>query len=141
MEKSGKTALWVGRLLTLAAALPFLPSAIMKLTGVQQVAQGFEHFGWPQSAMMTIGVLELTSVILYLIPPFSILGGIVLTGFLGGALATHLRIGEPVYFHVGLGVLIWLGLFLREPKLRELIPLRGELFGMSLKGFSDRLKK
>ena len=61
---------------------------------------------------------------LYLIPRLSILGAIVLTGFLGGAIATHLRIGEPVVMHIVLGLLIWGGLFLREPRLREILPLR-----------------
>jgi hypothetical protein len=64
----------------------------------------------------------------YLIPPISVLGAIILTGYLGGAIATHVRIGEPVYLHIVIGILIWLGLFLREPRLGELLPVRGKDF-------------
>jgi hypothetical protein len=126
MESAGKKASLSGRILTALAALPFLASAAMKFSGSPQVIQGLDHFGWSQAMLTKLAVLELLSVVLYLIPPLSILGGIVLTGFLGGAVATHLRIGEPVYIHVVLGVMIWLGLFLREPRLRVLIPVRGK---------------
>jgi len=125
MKSASRTATLTGRTLTVLASLPFLASSAMKFSGSPQVIQGLEHFGWSQSMLITLAILELGSVILYLIPPFSILGGIVLTGFLGGAIATHLRIGEPVYIHVVLGFMIWLGLFLREPSLRSLIPVRG----------------
>ena len=126
MESSSKAALWTGRVFSLLAALPFLLSGATKFLGAPQVAEGFVHFGWPQSMIITIGVLELTSVILYLLPPFAILGAILLTGFLGGAIATHLRVGEPVYIHVVIGLLIWGGLFLREVRLRALLPVRGK---------------
>ncbi len=126
MESASKKAILSGRILTALVALPFLASAAMKFSGSPQVVQGLDHLGWPQSMLITLAVLELLSVVLYLIPSLSILGGIVLTGFLGGAIATHLRIGEPVYFHVALGLMIWLGLFLRESRLRVLIPVRGK---------------
>jgi uncharacterized membrane protein YphA (DoxX/SURF4 family) len=115
---------WSGRVLTVLAALPFVMSAVMKFMGGPQMIQGMGHFGWPESMLITLGVLEAGSVVLYLIPQTAVLGAIVLTGYLGGALSTHLRIGEPVYIHVVLGFLIWGGLYLRDSRLRELIPLR-----------------
>lgn len=125
MQSPGKSALWTGRVLTLLAALPFIPSALMKFSGSAEVVQGFEHFGWPASAITTLAILELGSVVLYWLPPFSFLGAILLTGYLGGAIATHLRLGEAVPMQVAMGVLIWGGLFLREPKLRVLLPVWG----------------
>jgi len=115
---------WSGRVLTVLAVLPFVMSAGMKFMGGPQVLQGFSHFGWPENMLITLGVLEAGSVVLYLIPQTAVLGAIVLTGYLGGALSTHLRIGESVYIHVVLGLFIWGGLYLRESRLRELIPFR-----------------
>lgn len=115
---------WLGRIMSGLAALPFLMSAAMKFKGGEQMAQGWAHFGWPDAMMLTVAILELGSVVLYLIPQVSVLGAIVLTGYLGGAIATHLRLQEAVYLHVIIGVLIWGGLYLREPRLRSLIPLR-----------------
>ena len=88
MESASKKAILSARILTALATLPFLASAAMKFSGSPQVVQGLDHFGWPQSKLITLTILELLSVVLYLIPPLSILGGIVLTGFLGGAMAT-----------------------------------------------------
>lgn len=124
--KSASKSQWAGRVLTAVAALPFLFSGLMKFGGSAQVAQGFEHFGWPASMITIIAVLELGSVLLYLISPSSMLGAVLLTGFLGGAMATHLRIGEPVYLHIAIGFAIWGGLFLREARLRVLLPVRGK---------------
>jgi len=126
MESTSNAAKWTGRILSLLAALPFLISGALKLTGSAQMTEGFDHFGWPQSAILTVAILEVLSVVLYLIPPFSILGAILLTGYLGGAIATHMRIGEPVYLHVAIGLFIWGGLFLRELRLRTLLPVRGK---------------
>ncbi len=115
---------WTGRVMTVLAALPFVMSAAMKFMGGPQMVQGMSHFGWPEGMLITLGILEAGSVILYLIPQTAVLGGIVLTGYLGGAICTHMRIGEPVYVHVILGLFIWGGLYLREARLRELIPFR-----------------
>lgn len=115
---------WVGRGMTILAVLPFVMSATMKFMGGPQVLQGFSHLGWPETMLITLGVLEAGSVLLYIIPQTAVLGAIVLTGYLGGAISTHLRIGEAVYIHVVLGFLIWGGLYLRDSRLRELIPLR-----------------
>jgi hypothetical protein len=115
---------WSGRVMTVLAGFPFVMSASMKFMGGPQAVQGMGHFGWPESMLITLGILEAGSVVLYLIPQTAVLGGIVLTGYLGGAICTHLRIGEPVYMHVVIGLFIWGGLYLRDSRLRELIPIR-----------------
>jgi len=115
---------WAGRVLSVLAALPFLMSAAMKFKGGPDMADNWVKFGWPASMLLTVAFLELLSVVLYLIPQVSILGAIVLTGYLGGAIATHLRLEQPVYIHVIIGLFIWGGLYFREPRLRSLIPIR-----------------
>jgi len=115
---------WIGWVFTVLAAAPFVLSASMKFLRPPQMLEGWAHLGWPTSMITTVAILEATSVLLYLIPRISVLGAVVLTGFLGGAIATHLRMGEPVVIHVVLGLLIWGGLYLREPRLRELLPIR-----------------
>lgn len=115
---------WAGRVVSALAALPFVPSAGMKLVMHPGVIAGMEHLGLPQSLIHPLGILELLCVILYAIPQTAVLGAILLTGYVGGAILTHLRIGEPVYMQISLGILVWLGLWLREPRLRELLPVR-----------------
>ena len=117
-------AAWIGWILTALAGGMFIMSATMKLMAPPQVLQMFGHLGWQPGALVPLAVLEITCALLYLIPPVSVLGAVVLTGFLGGAIATHVRIGEPVVMHVVIGLFIWGGLYLREPRLRELLPLR-----------------
>ena len=98
------------------------------------VVEGFTHLGIPDRLALGLGVLELACTVIYLIPRTAVLGAILLTGYLGGAILTHLRVGDPVIMPAVLGVLVWGGLFLREPRLRELIPLRraGEGVGEQL---------
>lgn len=115
---------WAGRVVSVLAAAPFLPSAVMKLNGHPLVVEAFPKMGLPESLIMPIGSVELACVIVYAIPQTALIGAILLTGYLGGAMLTHLRLGEPVWTHIVLGALIWLGLWLREPRLRELAPLR-----------------
>lgn len=125
-EKYGpsKKVLWLGWILTALPALIFLMSASMKFIANAQVLQMIGQLGWQQSALLPLGILEVSCVVLYLIPRISVLGAIVLTGFLGGAIATHVRLGQPVFLHIAIGLFIWGGLYLREPRLRELIPVR-----------------
>ena len=115
---------WIGRLISGLVALPFAMSAAMKFTTPPEVLEGMAHLGLPASLIWPLGILELLCVAVYLIPGTSILGALLFTGYVGGAILTHLRIGEPVFLQIALGVLIWLGLYLREPRLRELLPLR-----------------
>ena len=89
--------------------------------------EGWTHLGWPVSMITWIAILEVICVLLYVIPQVSILGAILLTGYIGGAISTHLRIGEPVVMQVVFGLLIWGGLFYREPRLREILPVRRQV--------------
>lgn len=115
---------WAGRVISIVTTLLFVWSAIMKLAPNPQALQGMNHLGLPESLMRPLGVLELLCVVLYLVPATSILGAVLFTGYLGGAILTHLRVGEAVFFQVILGGLLWLGLYLQESRLRELLPLK-----------------
>jgi hypothetical protein len=121
-----KSALWAGRIMSGLALLPFIGGGIFSLVSNDpKMAEGFALYGWPAQLQAPIVCLELFCALLYLIPNTAVLGAILLTGYLGGAIATHVRIGEyNVAMQVILGVLIWGGLFLRIPSLRKLIPLR-----------------
>ena len=103
----------------------------IKLVPIAPVTDTMAQLGWPATAEMarTLGVLTLVCTALYAWPPTAVLGAILLTGYLGGAIATHLRVGSPLFSHllfgVYLGLMVWGGLWLREPRLRALMPLRG----------------
>lgn len=83
-----------------------------------------EHIGWKSHLLVPLGITELVCTILYAIPQTSVLGAILLTGYMGGAIATHVRVGDMFLVQAGLGVLVWLGLYLREPRLRAILPWR-----------------
>lgn len=119
-----KTMLWAGRIVSVLPALMLLFSGAMKLAKPAPVVDGFAHFGYDESLAVGLGLLEIACTVIYVIPQSAVLGAILLTGYLGGATATHLRIGEPFIAPVVLGVLVWLGLFLRDERLRALLPLR-----------------
>jgi hypothetical protein len=111
------------------AGLPVLAlvaSAIMKFLKPAAVMQGFAHLGYPESSVFALGALELICTVLYLVPRTSVLGAILLTGYLGGATASTFRVGDAWIATVLLGVLLWGSLFLRDPRLRVLIPFRRE---------------
>jgi DoxX-like family len=113
--------IWAGRVISLLVALPFVMSAAMKLMRHPEVIKGMGHLGLPESLIVPLGIVELLCVVLYLIPKTAIFGAILLTGYVGGTIITHLRLGEPVYMHIALGILAWLGLYLRRPRLREVL--------------------
>ena len=120
-----KKKLWAGRVLSALPVLLLLFSASMKLMKVPAAVIGFAAFGYPPSLLGTIGVVELLCTVVYLIPRTSILGAILLTGYLGGATATHARLADPSFvMAVLVGVLVWAGLYLREPRLAPLLPFR-----------------
>ena len=120
-----KTKLWAGRIISALVALLLVFSGVMKLLKPAPVLQGFAHFGYPESLILGIAILEIACAIVYLIPRTSVLGAILVTGYLGGATASNVRVGDPsFYLTVILGVLAWGGLYLREDRLRALIPLR-----------------
>jgi len=123
MERS-KKLVWAGRIVSGLPGLAFVMSGMMKLKGGAGVEQMFGHLGLNESLVLPIAILELASVAIYLIPRTAALGAILLTGFMGGAILAHLRIGEPPVVQAALGILVWLGLYLREPRLRALLPLR-----------------
>jgi hypothetical protein len=110
--------------LSILAALIFGVSALMKLKGGPEVAQGMAQLGLPASMMVPLAILELSCALLYLIPATSVLGAILLAGYVGGAMCTHWRVGEPFFIQAVLGIVVWLGLYLREDRLKALIPLR-----------------
>lgn len=124
MTSKSMRMVWTGRAMSVLPALMFLFSAAMKFVGGEQVEQGFQHLGLPASMRLPLGVLELACVVVYLIPRTALLGAILLAGYIGGAIVTHWRLGEPVFIQILLGLVVWLGVWLREPRLRELIPLR-----------------
>jgi len=115
---------WIGWVTTGLTALVFLFSASMKIVGGPEIQKAMEPLGLPGSLLFPLAILELSCLLVYLIPPTSVLGAILLTGYLGGAILTHVRVGEPFAFPLVLGVVVWLGLYLREERLRQLIPLR-----------------
>ena len=119
-----KKMLWTGWILSALPALLLLMSGVMKVTKSSQVVEGFVKMGYSAGHAIPIGLAELACTLLYLIPRTSVLGAILLTGYLGGATATQVRVGEPFYAPVLVGVFIWGGLFLRDPRVRALIPLR-----------------
>jgi uncharacterized protein YndB with AHSA1/START domain len=121
-----KGALWAGWIVSVLPVLLLLFSGVMKLVKPAPVTEGFVHLGYPESLALGIGLLELVCTIVYLIPRTSVLGAILLTGYLGGATATHVRVGEPFYIPVVLGVLVWGGLYLRDGRLRALVPGRSD---------------
>lgn len=122
---TSKKMLWIGRVMSAIPVLLMLFSAVLKLVKAAAVVQGFPRYGYPESLIVTIGVLELLSCVVYLIPSTAVLGAILMTAYLGGATATNARIGDPSYIMtVLLGVFVWGGLFFRDARLRVLIPFR-----------------
>lgn len=119
-----KKMVWAGRIASAVPVLMLVMSAVMKFAKPPSVIEGFAHLGLPVTLAFGLGVLELACTAIYLIPRTAVLGAILLTGYLGGAVVTHLRVGDPFIGPIIFGLLIWAGLFLREPRLRSLIPLR-----------------
>lgn len=117
--------LWTSYVLSALPILLVLSSSIMKLMKTAAVIEGFSRSGLPERLIIPVGIIELICVIVYAIPQTSVLGAILMTGLLGGATITTLRIGDPTYpMPVILGMMAWGGLYLRDRRLRALIPLR-----------------
>jgi hypothetical protein len=131
MESANQSApvsnklLWAGRIISALPVLLLLFSAYMKFAKPPGVMEGMNKLGWPERYLLTLGILEVTCTVIYLIPFTSVLGAIPLTGYLGGATATHARIGDPMFIMPAItGVLVWVGLLFRERRLKPLLPLR-----------------
>ena len=122
-----KKMLWAGRIMSALPILFLLVDGVMKLVKPAIVVESTVQLGYPETVIIPLGFVLLACTVLYAIPRTSVLGAILLTGYLGGAVATHVRMGEgpfPVLFPVIFGVLIWGGLYLRDERLRALLPLR-----------------
>jgi hypothetical protein len=121
-----KANLWAGRIVSGLVAVFLLLDGGMKLAKPAFVVEATVRLGYPESTIVPIGVVLIVCTVLYLIPRTAVLGAILLTAYLGGAVATQVRAGEPVFsivFAIVFGVLVWLGLYLRNPTLRLLVPL------------------
>jgi hypothetical protein len=119
-----KAALWTGYAMSALPVLALTMSGVMKIMKPAPVIEGFTHFGYPGASIVPLGITELACAILYLFPQTSVLGAILATGYLGGAVATTFRVGDSFAPVVILGILVWGGLFMRDPRIRVLIPLR-----------------
>jgi hypothetical protein len=123
-----RSTLMIGYALTGLAALFLAFDTVMKLLGIEQAVQSTTELGYPASAVFMIGVIELVCLALYLVPATSVCGAILLVGYLGGAVATQVRVGNPLASHVlfpmYVAAMLWGGLILREPRLRALLPFR-----------------
>lgn len=117
----GKGALWGGRIASGLVAFALTMSAIMKISKAPPVIEGFTKFGFPEGTIRPIGIVELACVVLYLVPKTRLFGAILVTAYLGGAVVTHVRAGEPFVTPIVLGILAWAGLTLRDPRLRDLV--------------------
>ena len=117
-----------GYVISAIPVLFLLFDSVIKLMVIDAVVESFGQLGYPVSVALGIGLVELICLVLYVIPRTSVLGAILLTGYLGGAVATHVRVGSPVFTHalfpIYVAALLWGGLFLREGRLRALVPLR-----------------
>ena len=123
-----KGRLWTGRIMSALPALFLFVDGVGKLLKPTPVVEGTVQLGYPESVLLGLGIVLLTCTVLYVFPRTAVLGAILLTGYLGGAIATHVRVASPLFSHilfpVYLAVLIWGGLYLRDERLRALIPLR-----------------
>ena len=115
---------WVGRVISGAIVMMFIAGAYFNLSKADFAAEGAAKMGFPENTLQPIGAALLVSTVLYAIPQTAVLGAILLTGYLGGAVCTHVRAGEPFYFAVIFGVLVWVALVFRDARLRQLLPLR-----------------
>lgn len=122
--KTSKTSMIAGRIISTLPVLLLIMSAVMKLAKPGDFAEQFGKSGFPVSVATPLGVVELICTALYVIPQTAVLGAILLTGYLGGATAAHVRMEENFVGPVLFGVLVWLGLYLRDHRIRELAPFR-----------------
>jgi hypothetical protein len=123
-----KSQLWTGRVLSTLAVLFLIFDSVLKLIKPAMVVEGTVKLGYSASVITPLGIILLSCVVLYCIPATRVLGAIFLTGYLGGAVATHVRVGDPLFSHIlfptYIATLLWLGLYLRDPALRAFVPLR-----------------
>ncbi len=120
-----KSQVWAGRILTGLPAFFLAMDAVMKFVQPKEVVEGTTSLGYSASVITPLGVVLLLGVLLYLYPKTSVLGAILLTGYLGGAVATHVRLDNPLFSHVlfpvYIGVMLWAGLYFRNERLRQVL--------------------
>lgn len=125
---ASKPGLWVGRVMSTLFALFLLMDSTIKLVPIDAVTRTMTEMQLPATMARPIGIIELASLALYLWPRTAVLGAVLFTGVFGGAIASHWRLGDPLFSHVlfgvYLGILMWGGLWLRDPRLRALFPFR-----------------
>jgi hypothetical protein len=121
---ASKKMLWAGRVVSALPVLLMLVGGVMSLLSPAAVAEGTAKLGYPAHLTQAIVLLEIACAALYVLPRTAVLGAILLTAYLGGATASHVRVGDPFVVPVIVGILVWGGLWLREPRVRALIPLR-----------------
>jgi hypothetical protein len=124
IQPVSKGALWTGRIISALIILFMLFDSGAKIVRFRPYVEGTVKAGFADSLVVPLGIVGLICTILYAIPQTSILGAILLVAYYGGATATHVRLGQPFWFPIVFGILTWLALYLREPRLRPLIPLR-----------------
>ena len=128
MANTSRALVWTGRVLSALTVVGLAFSAVMKFRRPPEVVDFFVNkFGYPDATLATIGILEIACAVLYAIPQTAVLGAILVTAFFGGAFVSHLRIGDAAggSVPVVLAAMAWIGLYLRDERLRSLIPLRG----------------
>ena len=122
----GRAALWTGRAVTAPISIFLLMDGGLRVAGFAPYVDGLAAAGYPASLAAPIGLALLASTILYLLPRTAVLGAILVTGYLGGAIATHVRLEDGNFlFAAALGVLAWVGLYLRDPRVRAILAPRG----------------
>jgi hypothetical protein len=129
-DQPSKTALWTGRILSGLAVLFLLFDATVKLLELPMAVEATTQLGYPADLMVTLGLIEIACLIVYLVPATAVLGAVLWTGWLGGAIATHVRVGNPLLSHtlfpIYVAALLWGGLWLRDRRLQALLPMRAE---------------
>jgi DoxX-like family len=138
-----KKRAWAGRIISAVPVLFLVFDGAMKLMNAVPVVEAQNQLGIPQNLTLSIGILELACVLVYAIPGSSILGAILLTGYLGGATAIQLRVGNPLFTHLlfpaYVGAFLWGGLYLRDERLRQVLTLRNGVRGFHVRAISKRL--
>lgn len=126
-SRSVRRKLWTGRILSGLVVAFLVMDAVLKLIKAAPAVEATLQLGYPENTIFGMGVLLLTCVVLYMIPRTAVLGAILLTGYLGGAVATQVRLGAPLFSHVlfpvYLGLMVWTGLYLVNSRVRGLLPM------------------
>ena len=122
--RDSKAMVWTGRVFSALPVLLMVFGASMAVFKPAMVEEGMKKHGYPEGIGTKLIVVEMACVVLYVVPQTAVLGAVLLTGYLGGATATHVRVGEPFFMPVIVGIVVWLGLFFRDARLRDLLPLR-----------------